>query len=210
MARRGNKSSFGDQVLIYLIGTVAVLAGIWYVLVHYWVWLVVFGGLLLVGGLAKLVTKLWAEANALPGDTDIEWGLESTTRAVSVYDLDELTGTEFERWVVGLFQRDGHEAHPVGGAGDGGVDIVATVNGRRLAVQCKRYSPDRKLPPKVVRELLGSAALIRADGSVLVTTSGLTTQATRHAIDAGVVVVDRNVLARWVAGQPLTLPAHLR
>ena len=56
--------------------------------------------------------------------------------------IDSMTGPEFEQYVAGLMRRTGFRAVQVTGqAADLGADITAaTPDGRRVVVQCKRYS----------------------------------------------------------------------
>jgi restriction system protein len=81
---------------------------------------------------------------------------------------------EYEHHVAELLRREGWHAVVVGGPHDGGVDIVAERDGRRMAVQVKNYGGGRPINAAMVRELYGAArcadcneAMIATDARVL-------------------------------------------
>ena len=114
---------------------------------------------------------------------------------------DAMSGTQFEEHIGGLLRLDGcRDVRIVGGPGDGGADILATEpSGRSVVIQCKRQLAP--IPVSVVRQLIGSLAHEHPGRhGVLVTTAQLTRPASNLAASAGIVVVDRPQLARWMAG----------
>src|SRR5690606_29089234 len=69
-------------------------------------------------------------------------------------DLSRISPQEFERQVARLITfQTGHTTKVIGGAGDNGVDIKVYNKDRQLVgvVQCKRYNPNKALPPMYVR-----------------------------------------------------------
>lgn len=113
---------------------------------------------------------------------------------------DAMSGTQFEHYVAGLLRMDGHhDVQLVGGPGDGGADILsAEPSGRRVAVQCKRQMAP--IPVGIIRQLNGTLAHEHAGRhGVLVTTTTLTRPAAELAAQAGITVVDRDGLARWMS-----------
>ena len=92
--------------------------------------------------------------------------------------LRDKSPAEFEEWVAGRFRRRGFRVTRVGGAYDGGVDLVLERLGSREVVQCKRYAAP--IGPDKVRELIGAMKLRKARKGHLVTTSRFT-EAARSA-----------------------------
>ena len=122
--------------------------------------------------------------------------------------IDSMTGPEFEQYVAGLMRRTGFRAVQVTGqAADLGADITAaTPDGRRVVVQCKRYSGSVGSPH--VQRLNGTAWTIHhAEVTMLVTTGRVTSHALDLAVRCGIVVVDRPALAAWISSnRPPALP----
>jgi len=74
--------------------------------------------------------------------------------------MDELSGIEFEGLITRLLERMGFQAEMTKASGDGGIDVVATLDqpltGGRYLIQCKRYSPDSLVGSATVREFYGA------------------------------------------------------
>jgi tetratricopeptide (TPR) repeat protein len=86
-------------------------------------------------------------------------------------------------------------------SGDGGIDIVATldqpVTGGLYLVQCKRYAAGSLVGAPVVREFYGAlTADQRAVKGILITTSGFTTQAQEFARGLPIELIGRDELER--------------
>ncbi|ACY97010.1 MULTISPECIES: restriction endonuclease [Thermomonospora] len=118
--------------------------------------------------------------------------------------VDVMTGDEFEELTAELLRRDGFRGvQVVGRAGDRGVDVLATSpGGRRIAVQCKRQKG--KVTADRVRNLVGALNVTYPGRlGVLVTNNTFTAQAAEEAAAGGLLLVDRDLLARWMDGDPL-------
>ncbi|MHB9860432.1 restriction endonuclease [Streptomyces sp. YIM S03343] len=131
-----------------------------------------------------------------------------TARAVAggLASLDVMNSREFEHHVASLLRRDGCTDVAVqGGHRDRGVDIVArAADGRRLAVQCKRFAPHSSVASADVQRFIGSAkVLYRADVALFVATSPFTRDALALAAECGITAVHRGLLERWNAGAAL-------
>jgi tetratricopeptide (TPR) repeat protein len=83
-----------------------------------------------------------------------------------------LEAKQFEHEVAMWMTRAGYQARVTQPSHDGGVDVLATRNGEKIVVQCKRW--DRPVGPDKVRELAGSRSDWKADRALLVTTSDFT------------------------------------
>jgi restriction system protein len=121
-------------------------------------------------------------------------------------EADAMTGPQFERYFADLLRLRGYRyVQVVGGAGDGGIDILATdPAGVRVAYQCKRQKATVSVA--VVRQLIGSVNH-EHKGRVahLVTTATLTKPAADLARSARVQVVDRALLGKLMAEARLQL-----
>lgn len=113
-------------------------------------------------------------------------------------DLHRISPREFEERVAYLISLQGYKTQVCGGAGDGGIDVKVYDRESKLigVVQCKRYNPQRALPPMFVREM---ATVKREQGvevAYLATTAYFTEETRRHAKQAGVRLIDGRDLRR--------------
>lgn len=84
-------------------------------------------------------------------------------------EIRDLNPTQFEQRVALLCQHLGWtQVRQMGGAGDEGVDVFGTYQGKRYVIQCKKYKDI--VQPERVRELLGTMRHHHAQGAILATT----------------------------------------
>ncbi|WP_050782284.1 restriction endonuclease [Streptomyces griseoflavus] len=118
-------------------------------------------------------------------------------------DHEALTPEEFEEAIAALCVRDGcSEVEVVGGAGDLGADVVAlSPEGRRVVIQCKRYSDDNKVGSQDLQRFGGTCFTVHgADVALVVTTSDFTAPAEEYAEQCGIVCVNGAALLAWSDG----------
>lgn len=121
-----------------------------------------------------------------------------------------MTGPQFERYVAAMLRFSGFlDVKVVGGAGDGGIDILATSPaGVPIACQCKRQN--QRVSTKTVRLLLLAVTYThKGNLPYLVTTATLTKQAREEARAAKVRVIDRRALDMWMADARSQLAAAM-
>ncbi|TXS28491.1 MULTISPECIES: restriction endonuclease [unclassified Streptomyces] len=109
----------------------------------------------------------------------------------------------FEEAVAALCRRDGClDAEVVGGAGDLGADVLATTpDGRRLVVQCKRYTCDNKVGSQDLQRFGGTCyAVHEAEVALVVSTGEFTEPALEYAEQCGIVCVGPDELTAWSEG----------
>ncbi|SOB88915.1 restriction endonuclease [Streptomyces sp. 1331.2] len=119
--------------------------------------------------------------------------------------IDHMAPDAFEYAVRDLLQRDGCRAHKVGRANDQSVDVLAEDPlGRRWALQCKHKRDPLGGKPVGVGVLYALAGTYqrahRAHVAVVVTNGSFSREAHRWGAEQGILLVDRNALARWAAG----------
>jgi len=80
--------------------------------------------------------------------------------------LVKLSGQDFERLISTLLTRMGFHAEMTKTTGDGGIDIIATLDrsiiGGRYLFQCKRFAPDNLVGSPTVRDFYGAVTADRA------------------------------------------------
>jgi HJR/Mrr/RecB family endonuclease len=101
--------------------------------------------------------------------------------------IHDLSPRRFEEVIAMLLEKDGFEVQLTPPSKDGGRDILAFLDlpvGRILTlVECKKWSPGRKVSVEPVRQLYGVLAMERASNAMLATTSTFTKDA-RLFVDA--------------------------
>ncbi|MFI2779679.1 restriction endonuclease [Streptomyces sp. ALB3] len=150
-------------------------------------------------------------ALAEPPDRGLDAGLAGAPATGTVpepepagqVDYTAMDPYDFEEAVAGLCRRDGCvDAEVVGGAGDLGADVVATTpDGRRLVVQCKRYTSDNKVGSQELQRFGGTCyAVHEAEVAVVVTTGEFTDPALDYAAQCDIVCVGLDELVAWSEG----------
>ncbi|MGX8904544.1 restriction endonuclease [Streptomyces netropsis] len=116
---------------------------------------------------------------------------------------ESMSPDEFEEAVAELCRRDGcSDVGVTGGAGDLGADVVATApDGRRVVIQCKRYSPDHKVGSQDLQRFGGTCFAVHgAHTATVVTTSDFTQPGAEYAAQCGIGCFGAEELAAWAAG----------
>jgi len=120
--------------------------------------------------------------------------------------VEELSGTDFEKVIASLLQLMGFHTELTQATGDGGVDIVANLDrplvGGRYLIQCKRFGPGNLVGAATVRDFYGALTADRkAIKGIIITTSGFTTQALEFARQLPIELIGgqelRNLLAKY-------------
>ena len=107
--------------------------------------------------------------------------------------VDSMGGEEFEQWCATLLKANGYSIVELcGGAGDQGVDIVATKDEVRFAIQCKCYSTDLGNTP--VQEVCAGKVFYKCQVGVVLTNRYFTKGAKELAEATGTLLWDRDRL----------------
>ena len=103
-----------------------------------------------------------------------------------------MSGSEFERFVANVFQRQGYTAELTGASGDHGIDIILRKHGQVIAVQCKQWG--NSIGEPVLRDFYGSILNAGVNMGFLVTSSNFTTQAETFAQNKPIKLYDIDAL----------------
>jgi restriction system protein len=119
-------------------------------------------------------------------------------RGLDLSGIDRMSGAEFERYVARLLRHEGYRGVRITGrGGDNGVDIVARKGRVRYSIQCKRYKD--KVSRTAISDAVAGMKPYRCTAAMVVTNSRFTENAQEFARDTDCVLVDRDVLAEWIA-----------
>ncbi|MFZ0271027.1 MAG: restriction endonuclease [Acidobacteriaceae bacterium] len=110
-------------------------------------------------------------------------------------DIDDLTGQEFEALIKALLTQMGFEADLTAVTGDGGIDIIATLDrpfsGGRYIFQCKRYAENNLVGAPAIRDFYGAVTADKAIKGIFITTSDFTAHAKEFAEQTRIELVNR-------------------
>jgi len=120
---------------------------------------------------------------------------------ITICDLDELDGHEFENYLAILFNNLGYYAELTPGSGDYGADLILTKDGVRIAVQAKRSS--KKVTLRAVQEVIGAKRYYKCDEAWVVTNNFYTNSAIDLARSDSVVLMDRSAIKNMLKAQQI-------
>jgi restriction system protein len=97
---------------------------------------------------------------------------------------ETMSAADFERFCADELSRVGWQARVIGASGDQGVDVVAEKNGRRIVLQCKKYSSP--VGNKAVQEAFAGMHYHSANAAYVVSNGAYTKAALQLASTTGV------------------------
>jgi restriction system protein len=109
-----------------------------------------------------------------------------------IAEIDQMDGATFEHFLGTLFRRLGYRVELTNHRGDYGADLVVTKDGRRTAVQAKRWT--KRVGVKAVQEAVASKGYYGCDGALVVANREFTEQARTLARANDVELWGREVL----------------
>lgn len=120
---------------------------------------------------------------------------------ITIYDVDRLTGTQFEKFMEDLLNANGYsDAQVTGNAGDQGGDILAYNDDEKFIIQAKNYALNKKVTNSAVQEVLGAIAYYGADKGIVVTNSFFTSSAKELAEVNNITLWDRRIVTQMLEG----------
>lgn len=118
---------------------------------------------------------------------------EEAFKKIRIYDVDKMSGVQFEAFVAGLFSRMGYVTS-LTERQDQGIDVVATLGSVKYGIQTKRSKSN--ITNKAVQEVFTGLAVYGCNKALVVTNRGFTKSARELAAMNGVELWDREVLVK--------------
>lgn len=129
-------------------------------------------------------SRLMDEANALR-DEGSAIREDSGGESGEKHDVDSMTGMQLELHLRDLLEELGWDAEITKASGDQGIDIIASKDGERVGIQCKRYK--MKVSNQAVQQAFAGAVFYKCDrAAVVAVTPGFTRSAQKLAAATGV------------------------
>lgn len=121
----------------------------------------------------------------------------SEEMAEDIESVDKLDGYEFEDYCGKLLEHNGfYDVEVTQRSNDHGVDVLATKDGVKYAIQCKNYAT--KVPVKAVQEIYAGKAFYDCHVATVMTNSVFAPGAKELAQKVGVLIWDRTVLQEMI------------
>src|SRR3989338_2300265 len=117
--------------------------------------------------------------------------------AAQAAELDQLSGVEFEEFLAGLLRAQGYAAELTPTTGDYGADLILSKDGRRIAVQAKRYVGS--VGVAAVQEALSGMAYYKCHTAWVIATGAFTPNALELAQKSGVKMIGRSEIGNLMA-----------
>jgi restriction system protein len=117
-------------------------------------------------------------------------------KALTLANVDNMTGIEFEYYVGELLKFQGYHISFTKTSGDFGSDIVAQKDNRRISIQLKRYGKPVSLA--AVQEAVASKTYYRCSHAMVITNRSYTKAAKILAQSNECTLIDRKELADWI------------
>ena len=111
-------------------------------------------------------------------------------------ELRQLSGTEFEQYLTGLFHQHGYQVELTPISGDYGADLLLSKQGLRIAVQAKCYTGS--VGVSAVQEALSGMAYYQCHSAWVITTGTYTTNAVELARKSKVRLLDSTELGKLI------------
>jgi len=122
---------------------------------------------------------------------------EKALRASGFDQIDMMTGIEFEEYYAAVLRGLGYEVTMTKTTGDFGVDLVATSDDKRTAVQCKRKRGGA-VGAAAVQQVVAGAPMHGCNATMVVTNNLFTRAAQQLAVMHDCELVDRRRLRQLV------------
>lgn len=116
--------------------------------------------------------------------------------SLHVEELKQLSGIEFEDYLVKLFTNQGYRVEKTPVTGDYGADLILHKDQYRVAIQAKCYSGS--VGVSAVQEALSGMAYYRCQNAWVVTTGNYTTNAMELARQSNIRLIGRNELGKFI------------
>lgn len=165
--------------------------------------LVLIGAALTIRLLSNEIVQLFLLAAVIiAGYFGVKWCVkhfrEQKILAIDFREIDAMSGHAFERYIGELLRLRGYEATVTRGSGDNGVDMIATRDGNRWAIQCKRLAS--KVDRRAISDAVSatSSTKFSCNKAMVVTNSYFTSGAIEYGASTNCFLVDRKQLSKWI------------
>ena len=142
---------------------------------------------------STLISVIWVSRSII---TKYKNEIRKKQKAIQIANIDAMTGDEFEHYLQGLLMYRGYNVRITKRSGDLGVDLIASGNNEKFAIQVKRYTS--KVPRTAISDAVGGMSHYGCNKAMVITNSYFTPGAITLAQSTGCILIDRDILANWI------------
>jgi len=140
-----------------------------------------------------LISVIWISVSIITKHRD---EIRKKQRAIQIANIDTMTGIEFERYLQTLLSHRGYSVQLTKASGDLGVDLIASSNTTKFAIQVKRY--ESKVSRRAISDAVGGMRHYGCNKAIVITNNYFTPDAITLAQSTGCILIDRDILASWI------------
>ena len=115
---------------------------------------------------------------------------------ITMYAVDAMSGYDFEDFLAKLLTTIGYDVQVTKRSGDQGADLFAEKFGKKIVIQAKNYSEN--VGNSAVQQVLAAKTFYSCEQAMVMTNSYFTPSAKDLAQSAGVRLVDRRELQKYI------------
>lgn len=115
-----------------------------------------------------------------------------TTAPMPIPNIGAMRGVEFEEYVASVFRSSGYQVETTKVVGDFGVDLVARIGGKTIAVQCKGQADP--VTGAAVQQVVAGAVVYGCASTMVVSNRSFTKAAIQLAEQNGCELIDKSKL----------------
>lgn len=127
---------------------------------------------------------------------EIEKREKEKFNAIQVADIDSMTGVDFEKYLKKLLIAMDYDVILTKSSGDFGVDLIASKENDKIAIQAKRYKT--KVSRRAISDAVAGMQHYNCNKAMVITSSYFTRDAFRFANSTNCSLIDRDTLASWI------------
>jgi restriction system protein len=146
--------------------------------------------------IAFIVSTQYKIAQERKLDEYLENEREKKFKGIQIANIDSMTGIEFEQYLQKLLTNQGYSVNVTQASGDLGVDLIASRDGDKIAIQAKRYSTN--VSRRAISDAVAGMYHYGCNKAMVITNSYFSPGAVTLAESTDCILINRDTLAEWV------------
>ena len=122
--------------------------------------------------------------------------VERRYKGIQIANIDSMTGIEFEQYLQRILANQGYSVNVTQASGDLGVDLIASRNSDKIAIQAKRYSTN--VSRRAISDAVAGMYHYGCNKAMVITNSYFSPGAKALAESTDCILINRDTLAEWV------------